>query len=127
MIELFRSYDWPGNVRELRNTVIRGAALQSSSGTNLSDLLLDGQRNKKVPHVPETLIAQRYAQARDIVVTEFERAYFTEVVRHSGFNLQAASRHSGLSTQSLYRLLQKHGIQLKKMKKANIYALIALR
>ena len=47
---------------------------------------------------------------------DFERAYFAEVMRDSGFDLEAAEKKTGLSVQSLYRLLKKNGLRLKDLK-----------
>ena len=54
----------------------------------------------------------------DRVVADFERLYFAEVMRVSNFDMKTAEQHTGLSMQSLYRLLKKNGLRLKDLKNA---------
>jgi pSer/pThr/pTyr-binding forkhead associated (FHA) protein len=57
-----------------------------------------------------------YHQAKDRVIADFERLYFAEVMRSSGFDMQVAEQKTRLSMQSLYRLLKKNGLRLKELK-----------
>ncbi len=57
-----------------------------------------------------------YRQAKDRVIADFERLYFAEVMRSSGFDMQVAEQKTRLSMQSLYRLLKKNGLRLKELK-----------
>jgi DNA-binding NtrC family response regulator len=59
-----------------------------------------------------------YHEAKDRVVADFERLYFAEVMRESNFDMKKAEQHTGLSMQSLYRLLKKNGLRLKDLKNA---------
>jgi hypothetical protein len=51
-------------------------------------------------------------------VADFERVYFAEVMKLSNFDLKIAEEKTGLSMQSLYRLLKKNGLRLKNLKNA---------
>jgi pSer/pThr/pTyr-binding forkhead associated (FHA) protein len=57
-----------------------------------------------------------YREAKDRVIADFERLYFAEVMRASGFNIEVAEQKTRLSMQSLYRLLKKNGLRLKELK-----------
>jgi pSer/pThr/pTyr-binding forkhead associated (FHA) protein len=57
-----------------------------------------------------------YHEAKDRVVADFERLYFAEVMRASGFDMGLAEQKTRLSMQSLYRLLKKNGLRLKELK-----------
>jgi DNA-binding NtrC family response regulator len=59
-----------------------------------------------------------YHEAKDRVVGDFERHYFAEVMKLSNFDMQIAEQKTGLSMQSLYRLLKKNGLRLKDLKNA---------
>ncbi len=53
------------------------------------------------------------------MLADFERCYFAEVMKQSGFDLAVAEEKTGLSMQSLYRLLKKSGLRLKDLKHAD--------
>ncbi|HYR55849.1 MAG TPA: hypothetical protein VEM39_06995 [Myxococcaceae bacterium] len=57
-----------------------------------------------------------YHEAKDRVIADFERLYFAEVMRASGFDMGVAGQKTRLSMQSLYRLLKKNGLRLKELK-----------
>lgn len=118
-LSLFENYDWPGNVRELRNVLERGALLQETGNAQWLDFMAaprTGARPKQ--SVSDVLTRMRYHEAKDRVVGDFERIYFAEVMRRSGFDMKVAEDQTGLSLQSLYRLLKKNGLKLKDLKNA---------
>ena len=57
-----------------------------------------------------------YREAKGRVIADFERLYFAEVMRSSGFDMEVAEQKTRLSMQSLYRLLKKNGLRLKELK-----------
>jgi DNA-binding NtrC family response regulator len=59
-----------------------------------------------------------YHEAKDRVLADFERFYFAEIMKEVGFDMKAAEQRTGLSMQSLYRLLKKNGLRLKDLKNA---------
>jgi two-component system, NtrC family, response regulator GlrR len=59
-----------------------------------------------------------YHEAKDRVAADFERQYFAHVMKESGFDIKVAEARTGLSMQSLYRLLKKNGLRLKDLKNA---------
>jgi DNA-binding NtrC family response regulator len=121
-LALFEGYDWPGNVRELRNVLERGALMQETGNTSWLDFL--GPAPRRVEGAPPptnvgALVSSlAYHEAKDRVVADFERLYFAEVMREVGFDMKAAEQRTGLSMQSLYRLLKKNGLRLKDLKNA---------
>ncbi|MFY0524076.1 sigma 54-interacting transcriptional regulator [Archangium gephyra] len=119
---LFEGYDWPGNVRELRNVLERGALMQETGNVSWLDFMAQPER-KDEGQPPSTSVAalvtgMPYHEAKDRVVADFERLYFAEVMRVSNFDMKTAEQHTGLSMQSLYRLLKKNGLRLKDLKNA---------
>lgn len=106
---------WHGNVRELRNVMEHavvlldaGAPIQpedlpfidepapgGGSGDNLSDTFsFHGD----------------YHEARERVLAAFERGYLARVVRRAKGNMSDAARIAGVDRTTLYRLMQKHGL-----------------
>ncbi|OJH38491.1 AAA family ATPase [Cystobacter ferrugineus] len=121
-LALFEGYDWPGNVRELRNVLERGALMQETGNSSWLDFMAQNQRRPEGEQ-PTTSVAalvtnMPYHEAKDRVVADFERLYFAEVMRESNFDMKKAEQHTGLSMQSLYRLLKKNGLRLKDLKNA---------
>jgi DNA-binding NtrC family response regulator len=112
-LTLLERYDWPGNVRELRNLLERGAILGDGEGWTS---LLPAGRTPDRDAATRALAKLSYHEAKDRIVADFERVYFTEVMREHEFDLARAERHTGLSIQSLYRLLKKNGLRLKDLK-----------
>ncbi|MDP1915297.1 MAG: sigma 54-interacting transcriptional regulator [Myxococcales bacterium] len=117
-LSLLEGYDWPGNVRELRNVLERGALMQSTGNRSWLDLLVQGE--KRTDHTTLIEIASKlpYHEAKDRVTGDFERHYFAEVMKQANFDMQVAEQRTGLSMQSLYRLLKKNGLRLKDLKNA---------
>jgi two-component system, NtrC family, response regulator GlrR len=114
-LALFDRYDWPGNVRELRNVLDRGAAIGDAAGAPWLDFLDFPANHDALGRAVVELSKLSYHQAKDRVVGRFERVYFAEVMKECGFDLKVAEHRTGLSMQSLYRLLKKNGLRLKDL------------
>jgi DNA-binding NtrC family response regulator len=122
-LALFEGYDWPGNVRELRNVLERGALMQETGNTSWLDFMAQPQPQRKAEDPPPTDVSalvsgMPYHEAKDRVLADFERLYFAEIMRQSNFDMKTAEQRTGLSMQSLYRLLKKNGLRLKDLKNA---------
>ena len=118
-LSMLEGYDWPGNVRELRNVLERGALMQHSGGGSWLDLLIEPSAKKPEGRSLTQLVASLpYHEAKDRVQTDFERQYFAQVMKESNFDIKLAEARTGLSMQSLYRLLKKSGLRLKDLKNA---------
>ena len=92
---------WPGNVRELRNYLERCAVLDDLAAVTLgSDAAAGGGVD----------VAQPFAEARDLVLAEFERRYVEQLLRVHRGNVSAAARASGIDRTYLHRLMRRHGL-----------------
>ncbi len=94
--------------------------MQETGNTNWLDFLANppmkaGGAGKSVA---ELVVGLPYHEAKDRVLADFERLYFAEVMKTCGFDMQVAEEKTGLSMQSLYRLLKKNGLRLKDLKNA---------
>lgn len=119
MLALLEGYDWPGNVRELRNVLERGALLQATGDSDWLELLVPSATGPGRESLIEAATRLPYHEAKDRVVADFERHYFAEVMRAAGFDMKIAEERTGLSMQSLYRLLKKNGLRLKDLRNAD--------
>ena len=58
-----------------------------------------------------TLLEESYHAARDRVIAQFERQYLTWLVNRAGGNMSKAARIAGVDRTTLYRLMERHGLQ----------------
>jgi DNA-binding NtrC family response regulator len=54
---------------------------------------------------------ESYHAARERLIAEFERRYLTWLVSHAGGNMSRAARIAGVDRTTLYRLMERHGLQ----------------
>jgi DNA-binding NtrC family response regulator len=109
---------WPGNVRELQN-VIEHAVVMLEPGQRIEpgDMPLGGDvplgvgTDAAAGLVTPDLFAQSYHAAREQVVALFERRYLTTLVNRAGGNMSKAARLAGVDRTTLYRLMERHGLQ----------------
>jgi len=107
------AYGWPGNVRELRNVLHRAVTMrQVEDGlVRFADLVLNlgpspvpSSFGVQFPGIAEPL---PFKEAKQQLLTAFERAYVDALVtRHDG-NISRAAGAAGLSRKHLYDLLKK--------------------
>lgn len=115
---VLEGYDWPGNVRELRNVLERGALLRATGRSEWLDFLAPEKGAEGRQGAKDQLSELPYHEAKDRILAEFERSYFAEVMKSTSFDFRLAEKRTGLSMQSLYRLLKKNGLRVKDLKNA---------
>src|SRR5882724_6603541 len=111
------SRPWRGNVRELQN-VIEHVAVVVEPGADIrpEDLHLTGDPTPDVTganpaSLISTLLEESYHAARDRVIAQFERQYLTWLVNRASGNMSKAARIAGVDRTTLYRLMERHGLQ----------------
>lgn len=116
-IGALQRHSWPGNVRELQNAIEHAVVLlapgQVARG---SDIPLDGSRAVSIGAspsftMPPDLLQESYHDARDRVIAQFERRYIEELVAAAEGNMSKAARIAGVDRTTLYRLMERHGLQ----------------
>jgi len=58
-----------------------------------------------------TVLGESYHAARDRVIAQFERQYLTWLINRAGGNMSKAARIAGVDRTTLYRLMERHGLQ----------------
>jgi len=110
------AYEWKGNVRELQN-VIEHAVVLAEPGEPIEPEHLpfveDGRAApiQVKPRPVGTLAGEPYHQARDRVLADFERDYLGALVNRAKGNMSKAARIAGVDRTTLYRLMEKHGLE----------------
>jgi DNA-binding NtrC family response regulator len=103
------AYDWPGNDRELRNALDRALAL-SPGARGFADLRLHvpGDSSSDEPLAVRSDLP--YADAKQLLLHAFERAYLRDLFAKTDGNISAAARAAGVDRKHLRALLRKHGL-----------------
>ena len=110
------AYPWPGNVRELQN-VIEHVAVLTEPGAVI--------RSEDLPLAPEapvspttnsaslisTMLEESYHGARERVIAQFELQYLTWLLERANGNMSKAARIAGVDRTTMYRLMERHGLQ----------------
>ena len=97
-LNAIRAYDWPGNVRELINRIRRAMVMSEGRLITPDDLGL-----------PEQALA-RTGEALEDARIRAERDAISGCLQCSGNNISRAARDLGVSRMTLYRLMEKHGV-----------------
>ncbi len=92
------AYAWPGNVRELQHVMERAALLAHERRLSVSALALGTPAA-----LPQALATMTLEQAEAWLVQQ--------ALQRHGENIQAAADALGITRQSLYRRLQRHGLR----------------
>jgi DNA-binding NtrC family response regulator len=92
-------YDWPGNLRELRNRVHQAALYAQGPFITPADLRLERRTHRRDL---VTLQEAREAAEKDAI---------RSALRRTGQNMTRAAEQLQISRMTLYRLLQKHGVE----------------
>ncbi len=109
-----RAYPWPGNVRELIATVRRAVVLSNGPLIDASDLRLDGGRAKVVLLAPRpTQCVTQRKSARPPVGSDAERGAIVQSLQENRFNLSRAAQALGVSRATIYRMMQRHQIEVR--------------
>jgi len=105
-------YNWPGNIRELRNTIRTALALCDEGVIRPRDLPHDianfAQRNRERPASPVT----PGGPDSEVSFESAERAAILRVVEQHGWVMSRVAVHFGISRNTLYRKIKRHGISL---------------
>jgi len=120
-LRAIRSYRWPGNVRELISCVRRGVVMAEGDKITLGDLGLPEDRERSAGregqaagmsyggNLGEDSPPMPLARAR----SELEFALIRRALARRGRNIKRTAEDLDISRVTLYRLMDKHGIQLR--------------
>jgi two-component system response regulator HydG len=101
------AYGWPGNVRELRNCMERAIALARFDHVTVDDLP-ERIRDYKRSHV----IVTSDDPTELVPMEEVERRYIARVIEAVGGNKTLAAKTLGFDRKTLYRKLDRYGIEM---------------
>ncbi len=113
-VRALRARPWKGNVRELQNVVEHMVVLlEPGAEVRAEDIPALGDRQVeqvKTWTPPIVSTEEPYYAARDRLVAEFELHYLTQLLTEAGGNMSRAARVVGVDRTTLYRLMERHGL-----------------
>ena len=117
-IRALATHPWPGNVRELQNAIEHGVVLLEPGQQIQPGDIPIGRSDAPVADDKGTtqfwtddILEQSYHAARERVIASFERRYLTWLVNRAAGNMSKAARLAGVDRTTLYRLMERHGLQ----------------
>ncbi len=112
-LQLLTNRPWPGNIRELKHAVDHLCALAKNEKRINSTIVLNVL--KEGDPVTPTLPFNRAKE-------EFEREYFSTILRKHGGNLSRAAREAGIHRPNLIRKLKEIGISADEYRNVPVNA-----
>jgi DNA-binding NtrC family response regulator len=85
-------------------------AAPAAVATEVAGAAAEAPGTRGVPTVPLP-IEETYHVARERLLAEFERRYLTWLVSQAGNNISRAARIADVDRTTLYRLMERHGLQ----------------
>ncbi len=116
-LQALRARAWPGNVRELQNAIEHAVVLlEPGQPIQAADIPMNGERGAPAgaddePLIGDDALQESYHVARERVIARCERRYLTNLVSRAGGNMSKAARLAGVDRTTLYRLMERHGLQ----------------
>jgi two-component system NtrC family response regulator len=106
---LLLNYQWPGNIRELVNVLERAQILAEGDTITVDDL--PDNLVKATPNLRPVEAAP--AGPHDLEA--LERRHVQQVLHDMKGNKVHAAKALGISRRSLYRMIEKHGLESEKL------------
>ncbi|MBN1475526.1 sigma-54-dependent Fis family transcriptional regulator [Candidatus Sumerlaeota bacterium] len=109
------AHTWPGNVRELQNVIERAVVLTDGPLITLEDL------PEALQHLPPPGAADEgeghgFHRAKRQLIDHFERDYLVDLLREHGGNVSRSAQSAGINRRTLYRLIEKFGIDVTALR-----------
>lgn len=102
VMQRLESYSWPGNIRQLRNALERSMILAEGGDIELA--------NMPPEIVSSSSQHETVTTGANVDLETLNRMHVLEVFRHHKGNKARTARALGIGRRSLYRLLEKYGI-----------------
>ncbi len=104
-----KAYEWPGNVRELENLVERAVIREKGGELRIPpDLLYPAEAGDRLPFSSEV----PFKEAKERVISSFEKRYIEEVLRRAGGKLTEAARAAGMDNKNFSEKMKRYAISL---------------
>ena len=114
------AYDYPGNVRELKNAIEHAVIMCAGDSIEPGDLprpfWAPPGRAREEDGAPAAPPKQRATlrEMRELWLAPLERRYLLELLDECGGNVRDAAARAGVNHVTMYRLLRKRGIEIRR-------------
>ncbi|HAM32364.1 MAG: hypothetical protein A2X91_00650 [Deltaproteobacteria bacterium GWB2_65_81] len=116
-ISALRAYDWPGNVRELENFIERAVIRAQGDRAEITAALGGLTRTPADPGGEATFYPDLpFRDAKERVVSFFEKRYIEEALRRAEGKLTEAARLAGMDNKNFSEKMKRYGITLEAFK-----------
>ena len=114
-LALLRAHEFPGNVRELRN-VVEHAVVMAQGGEIRPDDLPEALRRPlaKTAGEPTRKRSPSLRELREAWLAPLEVRYLSELLQGCDGNVALAAKRAGINTVTMYRLLRKRGLTVRR-------------
>lgn len=106
VLELLANYTWPGNIRQLQNALDRAKILAEGD-----EILRENLPEEIVKGSEQTHISSELKVGSKLDLESLNRLHVEQVYRRNQCNKTRTAQALGIGRRSLYRLLEKYGIQ----------------
>jgi DNA-binding NtrC family response regulator/iron only hydrogenase large subunit-like protein len=114
-VKAMQHYPWPGNIREMQNIIERSSVLAQDGVIRLENLptvftdtyecCTDGEVNRR---------RASFKAERELHVSRTEKNLVRRYLDETGGNVAKAARLANIPRRTFYRLLEKHGIEVRR-------------
>ncbi|MBI5419318.1 MAG: sigma-54-dependent Fis family transcriptional regulator [Deltaproteobacteria bacterium] len=106
---VLQSYEWPGNVRELENFIERAVIREKGEELVITaEMLFPAESEEVLPYSSEI----PFKEAKERVVSFFEKRYIEEVLRRAAGKLTDAAKAAGMDNKNFSEKMKRYGITL---------------
>src|SRR5205814_10492243 len=120
-MERLPAYRFPGNVRELGNVLERAVSLAGGVVIDARDLpeMVRGEHAASPggprpagapPPVPSEIADSTFKEAKERLLTSFERDYLAALLKKTGGNISQAAREADIDRKYFRKLMRKYGL-----------------
>ena len=110
------NYPWPGNIRELENVLERAVILGKEPELRIADFNF-ASGSKSTGNFDavarQTTISPSYQQSGPVSLKDMEYRSLLDALQKTSGNISQTAKLLGISRDTLYRRMKKHGIGLK--------------
>lgn len=109
-------YSYPGNVRELENIIERAVIMEKGDVLSRVDLRRATGGDKFRTPLQSTSELEPFRKTKTEVVEQFEKEYFSQLLRMYNGNMSRASKHAGINIKNLHEKMARHGLKKEEFK-----------